>query len=91
MTADTQALCLMTDILLEQTKLEEWQRLSPPVQAAEIALRASAAKQLQQVAAYVETGHCPKSAELEYCFRRMEPDRSAAGGKRPPAPDSPRD
>jgi multidrug resistance protein MdtO len=68
MTADTQALCLMTDILLEQTKLEEWQRLSLPVQAAEMALRASAARQLQHVATYVETGHCPKSAELELAF-----------------------
>jgi multidrug resistance protein MdtO len=68
MTADTQALCLMTDILLEQAKLEEWQRLSSPVQEAEMVLRASAARQLQHVAAYVETGHCPKSAELESAF-----------------------
>jgi multidrug resistance protein MdtO len=68
MTADTQALCLMTDILLEHTKLEEWQRLSPPVQEAEIALRSSAARQLQHMAAYVETGHCPKSVELESAF-----------------------
>jgi uncharacterized membrane protein YccC len=68
MTADTQALCLITAILQEQTKLEEWQRLSPPVQEAEIALRASAARQLQYVATYVETGHCPKSGELELAF-----------------------
>ena len=68
MTADTQALCLMTDILLEQAKMEEWERLSPAVQAAETVLRATAARQLQQAAAYVETGHCPKSAELEYAF-----------------------
>jgi multidrug resistance protein MdtO len=68
MTAETQALCLMTDILLEQTKLEEWQRLNLPVQEAEITLRASAARQLQHVAIYVETGNCPKSAELESAF-----------------------
>ncbi len=68
MTADTQALCLMTDILLEQAKLEEWERLSPAVQEAEIVLRASAARQLQLVATYVEIGHCPKSAELESAF-----------------------
>ena len=65
MTADTQALCLMTNILLEQAKLEEWQQLSPAVQAAETDLRASAARQLQHVAAYIESGNCPKSAELE--------------------------
>ena len=68
MTAETQALCLMTNILLEQTKLEEWQRLSLQVQEAEITLRTSAARQLQHVATYVETGHCPKSAELESAF-----------------------
>lgn len=68
MTADTQALCLMTEILLAQAKLEEWERLSPQVQAAEITLRACGARQLQHVAAYVETGHCPQSAELETAF-----------------------
>ena len=67
-TADTQALCLMTEILLAQAKLEEWERLSPQVQAAEITLRACGARQLQHVAAYVETGHCPQSAELETAF-----------------------
>jgi multidrug resistance protein MdtO len=67
-TANTQALCLMSTALLSRTKQEEWQQLSPPVQAAELALRASGAKQLQQVAAYVETGHCPKSADLESAF-----------------------
>ena len=72
MTADTQALCLMTNILLEQAKLEEWQQLSPAVQAAEIDLRASAARQLQQVAVYVESGFCPKSAELELAFAEWD-------------------
>jgi multidrug resistance protein MdtO len=65
LTANTQALCLMTSAMFAQTKIEEWQQLDPSVQQAENVLRTCAARQLQQVAAYVETSHCPKSVELE--------------------------
>jgi hypothetical protein len=37
-----------------------------------MALRTSAARQLQNVAAYVETGHCPKSGELEPAFAEWD-------------------
>jgi len=67
-TANTQVLCLMSVAIWSKTKQEEWQLLSPPVQAAEIALRASGARQLQRVAVYIETGHFPKSADLESTF-----------------------
>jgi hypothetical protein len=64
----TQALCLMATALLRKTKLEEWQRLEEPVQQAETVLRASAAEQLQHVAALVETGQPSKSNGLESAF-----------------------
>jgi len=67
-TANTQVLCLMSVALWSKTKQEEWQQLSPAVQEAEIALRSCATSQLQQVAAYIENGSCPKSAELELAF-----------------------
>jgi len=38
------------------------------IQEAEFALRACEARQLQLVAVYIETGHCPQSAELESAF-----------------------
>jgi len=65
LTSHTQALCLMTMALLRKTKLEEWQRLEAPVQQAETLLRSSAAEQLQNVAAFIETGQPPKPNGFE--------------------------
>ncbi len=67
-TANTQVLCLLSVAIWSKTKQEEWQQLSPAVQAAEMALRSCAMRQLQQMAAYIETGRCPKSVELESAF-----------------------
>ncbi len=68
LTSHTQALCLMTTALLRKTKLEEWQRLEAPAQQAETVLRASAAEQLQHVAAFIETSQPLKSNGLESNF-----------------------
>jgi hypothetical protein len=64
----TQALCLMTTALLRKTKLEEWHRLEESVQQAETVLRSSAAAQLQDVAAFIETGQPPKPNGIESNF-----------------------
>ena len=66
--SQTQALCLMTTALLRKTKLEEWRRLEEPAQQAETVLRSSAAKQLQNIAAFIETGQPPKPNGLESNF-----------------------
>ena len=57
MVANTQAMALMMTALLGGVKLEEWRQLGRPAQAAEAALRLSAARQLEQIAAAVESGH----------------------------------
>jgi multidrug resistance protein MdtO len=66
--ADTQALSLMTTMLLGQAKLEEWEQLEKPVQQAELALRATAAEQLQHVAAAVENRPSPTAAGLQHTY-----------------------
>ncbi len=57
-----QAACLISTALSTETELAEWQRLGQSAQEAETALRTSAAKRLQGIAAFVESG------------RRSEPD-----------------
>ena len=55
MAANTQSLSLISFILAGKTKMEEWQHLDPKVQEAEIALRARAAEELEQIARFVES------------------------------------
>jgi multidrug resistance protein MdtO len=64
LTAQIQALCLITTGLLRRTKLEEWQQLDEPVQAAEAALRLVIADQMQRMAVYVENGRQPEPGDL---------------------------
>lgn len=64
LTAHIQALVLITTALLRRTKIEEWQRLDPPVQAAESAVRGAVAEQLQAIAMAVEKIQEPKPPEL---------------------------
>jgi multidrug resistance protein MdtO len=68
LTADTQSLCLMTNVLLGKTKLEEWQSLPPDARRAESELRDRAAGQLQAAAAQLEVSKCPASGDLEPDF-----------------------
>jgi len=55
-TSHIQALCLIATALLRRTKLEEWQRLAPPVQAAESAVRAAQADYFENLALFIESG-----------------------------------
>ena len=56
LTAHIQALSLIATALLRRTKLEEWQRLAPEVQAAESAVRGVLAEHLENLALFIETG-----------------------------------
>jgi uncharacterized membrane protein YccC len=65
LTAHIQALCLITTALLRRTKLEEWQRLEEPVQAAETALRGVIAEYVQRLAHFLHDGPRPKQCEMD--------------------------
>jgi multidrug resistance protein MdtO len=65
LTAHIQALCLITTALLRRTKVEEWQRLEQPVQAAEAALRGVIAEYLQHIINYLQNGPRPKPCEMQ--------------------------
>lgn len=60
LTAHIQALVLIATALLRRTKLEEWQRLGEPAQAAESALRGVISAHLDRAACLVETGQEPR-------------------------------
>jgi len=68
MTANTQALSLMTIALLSRTKIEEWQQFDPAVQQAESVLRIKAAEQLEQMAVFIERGRPGKLVEIEPAY-----------------------
>jgi multidrug resistance protein MdtO len=63
--AHIQALCLIATALLRKTKIEEWQRLAPPVQQSETALRAALSEYLRQTAGNLEQGGLPAPSTLE--------------------------
>jgi multidrug resistance protein MdtO len=65
LTTRIQALCLLTTALWRRTKIEEWQRLDEPVQAAEVVLRAGMADYLRQVSGFLHHGRRPKECELD--------------------------
>jgi multidrug resistance protein MdtO len=65
MVANTQTLSLMIAVLLDKTKLEEWEQLEKPVQAAELVLRTNVADQLEQIAASLENRPAPKAGDLQ--------------------------
>ncbi|HEV2694502.1 MAG TPA: FUSC family protein [Verrucomicrobiae bacterium] len=67
-TAHTQSLSLMTSALFAKTKLEDWQRLDPAAQQAELELRTRAADQLRQAAGFIETSRPIKSTDMEGAF-----------------------
>jgi len=64
LTAHIQALTLISTALLRRTKLEEWQRLDPAVQAAEFAVRRAVAAYLDALAGTIETQRHPMTPEL---------------------------
>lgn len=68
LTSHTQALSLMTLALLSQSKLEEWHRLDPEAQRAEIVLRERLAEQFECFADFVESGKLCQSAEVQSAF-----------------------
>jgi multidrug resistance protein MdtO len=60
-----QAACLVGTALSTETELAEWQRLGQPAQEAETALRTSAAKRLEGIATFVESGRRSESDNFE--------------------------
>ncbi len=68
LTFHVQALGLIATALLRQTKLEEWQLLDRPAQAAEAQLRTVVADYLGRAAASVESGQSVPSSNLEPVF-----------------------
>lgn len=67
-TSRVQALSLMTTALFARTNLEEWQRLAPSAQQAEVTLRTCAAEQLQCTATHIERGLPVRVANLDTAF-----------------------
>ena len=67
-TAHTQALSLMTTALFAKTKLEDWQRLDPATQAAELQLCARAADRLRQMATYLDGGPRSLTSDLDETY-----------------------
>ena len=65
LTANVQALSLMTTALLSKTKLEEWQQLEAPAQQAEISVRTAAAERLRHLADFVETCQPMKADDFQ--------------------------
>jgi multidrug resistance protein MdtO len=60
-----QAIFLVGTALLTDTGLAEWQQLKQPVQEAEVALRASIAKKLEDDANFLETGQPAEAVDFE--------------------------
>ena len=76
-TAHIQALCLIATALLRRTKVEEWQRLEPAVQAAEAELRCVIAEYLQHIILFLQNGPRPMPCEMRLAL--AEWNRAAEG------------